>query len=81
MNVIGTVIPYIGRRNIPLNADGSVVDTGEFDLVDEVGPYFMRAWVFEWLGFGLMFGKPKFFRTIDGTPADELFRLLEGSNG
>lgn len=50
--VFGFFLPFIGRRQIALNRDGSQVDTGEADICDEVGPYYVRPLVFEWLGFG-----------------------------
>lgn len=52
MSLFGVVLPFVGRRTVPLNRDGSVVNTGEFDMCNEVGPYYVRPLVFEWLGFG-----------------------------
>lgn len=50
--VFGGILPYIGRRKIPLNRDGSIVDTGEMVMDDEKGPLYVKPWVFEWLIFG-----------------------------
>lgn len=50
--IFGFFLPFIGRRQIALNRDGSQVDTGEAGICDEVGPYFVRPLVFEWLGYG-----------------------------
>jgi hypothetical protein len=50
--VFGVILPFIGKRRIPLNRDGSFVDTGEFDIIDEKGFYYVEPWVFEWLGRG-----------------------------
>lgn len=30
--IFGVILPFIGRRMIPLNLDGSIVDTGEADM-------------------------------------------------
>jgi len=53
MRLFGTILPWVGVRKIPLNRDGSIVDTGEGDLTDEVGYYYVRLIAFEWFGFGL----------------------------
>ena len=50
--LFGVILPFIGYRTVPLNRDGSFVDTGEADMCDEVGFYYVRPLVFEWLGFG-----------------------------
>lgn len=50
--IFGFFLPYIGMRTIPLNKDLTMVDTGKVDLADEVGYYYVRCLVFEWLGFG-----------------------------
>jgi hypothetical protein len=50
--VLGVILPFIGKRRLPLNRDGSYVDTGEACLEDEVGYYYLEPVVFEWLGFG-----------------------------
>lgn len=54
--ILGVLLPFIGRRRVPLNRDGSVVDTGELDMCDEIGPYYTLPLVFEWLGFGFGLG-------------------------
>lgn len=53
MNLSGIVWPYVGFRRLPCNRDGSLVDSGEDDLLDEIAPFFLRVLVFEWLGFGV----------------------------
>lgn len=53
MRIFGVFLPYIGMRRIPINANGSIVDTGKADILDEAGPYYVRMLTFEWLGFGL----------------------------
>ncbi len=35
--LIGVILPYIGKRRIYLNRDGSMVDTGQHDILDERG--------------------------------------------
>lgn len=52
--ILGVIIPWITVRKIPLNRDLSVVDTGQFDMADETGPYYVRVLAFEWLGFGFI---------------------------
>ena len=51
--ILGVVIPWIAKRRIPLNRDGTVVDTGQFSSDDERGYYFVNVWEFEWLGLGI----------------------------
>lgn len=68
--MLGTLIPYIGRRKVPLNRDGSVVDTGEFDMLNEIGPYYVRPLVFEWLGFGFPLGQSLVFDARTNQPID-----------
>lgn len=46
------MIPFIGKRRLPMNKDGSVFDTGELDLLDEQAPFYVDVWAFEWFGFG-----------------------------
>ena len=56
--LFGVILPYIGKRRIPLNRDLSVVDYSEDDIRDARGFYYVEPWVFEWLGsgFGLTSG-------------------------
>ena len=49
---MGLTIPYIGKRRLPCNRDGTMFDSGEVDLLDEKAPFYVDVWVFEWLGFG-----------------------------
>ena len=49
----GLFFPFLGRRRIPCNRDGSIVDTGEQDMLDEISAFYLEVWAFEWLGFGL----------------------------
>ena len=55
--IMGVILPFIGKRRIALNRNGSVVDTGEALLDDERGFYYVEPWVFEWLGFGFPISK------------------------
>lgn len=50
--LFGFFLPFVGRRRIALNRDGSFVDTGEELMDDEKGFYYVAPWVFEWLGLG-----------------------------
>lgn len=51
--VFGVILPFVGKRRIPLNRDGSIVDTG-LDLIDdERGYYYVEPWTIEWLGLGV----------------------------
>ena len=59
----GFWLPFVGRRTVPLNADGSVVDTGLADITDEVGPYYSRPVVFEWFGVGVPLAPSYVYRT------------------
>lgn len=36
--LVGVILPFIGRRCIPINRDGSIVNTGEDDLTDHAYP-------------------------------------------
>lgn len=49
----GGLLPFIGKRRLPVNRDGSPFDVGAFDLLDEDAPFYIRIWAVEWLGFGL----------------------------
>lgn len=71
--VFGFFLPFIGRRQIPLNRDGSVVDTGEADVCDEVGPYYTRPLVFEWLGRGFGLGPSMVHDTRTGEVVNPLW--------
>lgn len=70
MQIFGLILPYIGRRTIPLNRDGSVVDTGQADMCDEVGPYYTKPLVFEWLGFGTGLGPSPVYDARTGEMID-----------
>ena len=50
--LFGVILPFIGRRRIYLNRDGSIVDTGKVDILDERGPLYIDPVVIEWLGAG-----------------------------
>ena len=49
----GFLFPFIGKRKIPINRDGSVFDSGELDMLDEKAPFYVEIWAIEWLGFGI----------------------------
>jgi hypothetical protein len=51
--ILGGTLPWITRRRLALNRDGTYVDTGKTLIEDEVGFYYIEVWSFEWLGFGL----------------------------
>ena len=51
--VFGFWLPRIARVRIYLNRDGSFVDTGKDDLMDERGPVYVEPWSVEWLGLGM----------------------------
>lgn len=51
--LFGVILPFIGWRRIPLNRDGSFVDTGEMLLENERGFYYVEPFVIEWMGAGL----------------------------
>ena len=48
----GFLMPFIGYRRLPMNGDGTPFDSGEVDILDEVAPFYVDVFVFEWLGFG-----------------------------
>lgn len=50
--VFGFILPFLGFRRLPMNRDGSIFDSGETDLFDEVAPFYAEVFAFEWLGFG-----------------------------
>jgi hypothetical protein len=52
MRIFGTILPFIGFRRIPLNRDGSIYDSGELSILDEVAPFYTEIFAIEWLGFG-----------------------------
>jgi len=64
--VFGVILPYVGRRVIALNSDGSQVDTGEYDICNEVGPYYVKPWVLEWLGLGFGLDTSSVYETKTG---------------
>lgn len=68
--VFGFILPFIGKRKIPLNADGSFVDDGADDLLDSSGPLFVRPVVFEWLGFGFPITRSLVYSTMTGEPVE-----------
>lgn len=70
--LFGVILPYIGYRRVPLNRDGSVVDTGHGDILDERGFYFVRPFVIEWLGCGWPLSRRGYvYRTDTGELVDE----------
>lgn len=63
--VFGGWLPYIGRRHIPLNRDGSPVESD--GLIEEgCGFYFVKPFVVEWLGYGRPLTRSYVFRTDTG---------------
>ncbi|GJD31479.1 hypothetical protein PMNALOAF_2738 [Methylobacterium adhaesivum] len=74
--LFGVILPFVGRRTVPLNRDGSFVDTGLDDLTDERGPYFVRPFVVEWLGFGLPLTGSLVFDTLTGEAIDPPWECL-----
>lgn len=71
--LIGVILPFIGKRRIPINRDGSIVFTGEDDLLDERGFYYVEPWVFEWLGRGWPLTRSLVRRTDTGEVVDPEF--------
>lgn len=66
MNIIfGLILPWIMRVKIPLNTDGSIIDTGQFLVDDEVGFYYARPWAFCWLGFVAPLTRSSIYHTAD----------------
>ena len=49
----GMLLPFVGKRRLPVNRDGSLFDSGEWDLLDERAPFYVDVWVIEWLSAGL----------------------------
>jgi hypothetical protein len=49
----GLIIPFVGKRRLPVNRDGSLVDTGELDVTDEKSVFYIEIWTFEWFGIGI----------------------------
>jgi len=49
----GILIPFIGKRRLPTNRDGSPFDSGEFDLLCEKAPFYVEVWAAEWFGIGV----------------------------
>lgn len=66
--LFGVILPFVGRRRIPMNRDGSVVDTGHVDMTDEAGPFYVEPVVFEWLGYGRPLTKSLVFDARTGSP-------------
>jgi len=77
--VFGVILPFIGRRTIPLNGDGSVVDTGQYDMTEETGAYYTRPMVFEWLGFGCGLGPALVYSARTNEPVDPPWLAVEGA--
>jgi len=76
--LIGVILPFLGRRRIHLNRDGSFVDTGQVDIRDERGFYYVQPWVFEWLGFGWPLTQSNVFLTSTGEAVDPEFETVGG---
>lgn len=76
--IFGVILPFIGKRHIPLNRDGSFVDTGEALLEDEVGYYFVEPLVFEWLGFGMPLSPAYVRLTSTGEIVEPEFNVAGG---
>lgn len=74
--LFGVILPFIWRRTIHLNRDGSFVDTGLDDLIEERGPCFVRPLVFEWLGRGLPLTQSLVFDTRTGKAIDPPWECL-----
>lgn len=68
--IFGFFLPYIGRIKLHLNGDGSVVDTGKADVLDEVGPYYVTPLTFEWFGFGMPITKSMVYSTKTNEAVD-----------
>lgn len=49
----GVLVPFVGKRRLPVNRDGSPFDSGEFDLLCENAPFYVEIWAVEWFGFGI----------------------------
>lgn len=76
--VVGVILPYIGRRRIPLNRDGSIVETTADDILDERGFYYVEPVVFEWLGFGFPLTDAYVHLTSTGQQVDVDFTVAGG---
>lgn len=50
--LFGVILPFIGWRRIPINRNGSFVDTGEEMIENERGYYYVEPFVIEWMGCG-----------------------------
>lgn len=68
--VFGYWLPRIWKARLPLNKDGSFVDTGEDDLLDEKGVYYVEPLVFEWFGRGFPLTGSYVYDAGTGLPVD-----------
>lgn len=64
--ILGVILPCIRRSRVPVNRDGSIVDTGKRDLSDERGFYYVEPWTFEWLGIGWPLSRAYVYRADTG---------------
>lgn len=76
--VLGIILPRIGKRRLALNRDGSYVDTGEFNISDEVGFYWIELWTFEWLNLGIPLTGGHVHLTSTGEIVDPDFEVAGG---
>lgn len=49
----GALLPFFGKRRLPVNRDGSLVETEEFDLTKVKSAFYIEVWSIEWFGIGL----------------------------
>lgn len=71
--LFGVILPFIGKRRIPLNRDGSFVDTGEELLENERGYYYVEPWVIEWMGAGFPVTRSQVYLVATGEMVDPDF--------
>lgn len=76
--LIGGAFPRIWRRRLALNRDGSFVDTGEADIADEIGHYYVEPITLEWLGFGIPLTTAHVRLTSTGEIVDPDFEVVGG---
>jgi hypothetical protein len=79
--IFGGLVPYVGRRRLALNKDGSFVDTGLNDIVNEVGYYYVEPVVLEWLNMGVPLTAAHVHLTATGEIVEPTFAVAGAEVG
>ena len=66
----GLLIPFIGKRRLPVNRDGSPLEPCSFDQLCQPAPFYREIYAIEWFTFGIKIWQRDLVRdTTTGKPA------------